>query len=67
MHNKRQCLIGIILKRQKGGHVRRKRGQKGGLGGQKEGIPPKRGQFGSYGSQAVSAALYCIVRRIVLL
>ena len=34
MHNKRQCLIGIFLKSQKGAHISRKRGQKGGLGGQ---------------------------------
>ena len=33
MHNKRQCLIGIILNSQKGGQVSQKRGQKGGLGG----------------------------------
>ena len=54
MHNKRQCLIGIILKSQKGGQVSRKRGQKGGLGRQgpkrraKGWHPPKRGQSGSY-------------------
>ena len=44
MHNKRQCLIGIILKSQKGGQVSRKRGTKGRL--ERQGI--KRGQFGSY-------------------
>ena len=45
MHNKRQCLIGIILKSQKGGQVSRKRGQKGGLGGQ----GPKRRAKGGHG------------------
>ena len=60
MHNKRQCLIGIFLKSQKGGQISRKRGKKGGLGGQgpkrrapppppPPPPPPKRGQFGSYG------------------
>ena len=43
MHNKRQCLIGIILKSQKGGQVNRKRGQIGGLGGQ---CPKKRANGG---------------------
>ena len=49
MHNKIQCLIDIFLKSQKGGHISRKRGQKGGLGGKGpkkrewEGIPQKEG------------------------
>ena len=45
MYNKRQCLIGIFLKSQKGGHISRKRGQKGGLGGQ----GPKRRAKGGHG------------------
>ena len=46
MHNKRQCLIVIFLKSQKGRQISRKRGQKGGLGGQ----GPKRRVKGGHGS-----------------
>ena len=58
MHNKRQCLIGIFLKSQKGGQISRKRGQKGGLGGQPPPPPPKRGQFGSYDYETIARTLY---------